>query len=178
VEVKMELEEEAGVEDDACQHWRRRVCEMGETLTEDDLKAVEEHYFYHKQVFVVGRKVLMCGVKQHSASGRVKTPASGDRCIDLDDPVCLARIAIPGFLKNHKDLADLETWYNPDAEPGTVQYDRFVRAWTTTATKEWRLVFHGTPTHNVKSICRNGFDPNLSLGLRRTVAPNCMRAPP
>ena len=40
------------------------VCEMGETLTEDDLKAVEERYFYHKQVFVVGRKVLICGFEQ------------------------------------------------------------------------------------------------------------------
>ena len=40
------------------------VCETGETLTEDDLKAVEERYFYHKQVFVVGRKVLICGFEQ------------------------------------------------------------------------------------------------------------------
>lgn len=42
------------------------VCEIGEVMTEDDLKAVEERYFYHKQVFVVGRKVLIVGFEQKS----------------------------------------------------------------------------------------------------------------
>ena len=35
------------------------VCPVGDKLDESDLKHVQERYFYHRQVFVVGRKVLL-----------------------------------------------------------------------------------------------------------------------
>ena len=35
------------------------ACQVGEMLNEHDLKHMQERYFYHKQVFVVGRKVLL-----------------------------------------------------------------------------------------------------------------------
>ena len=61
-------------------------------------------------------------------------------------------------------LRDYKLVENEHARPGRPLYERFARCWRAAADKRVRLVFHGTPEHNVENICRTGLDPARRSG--------------
>ena len=47
---------------------------------------------------------------------------------------------------------------------GALLYERFVAAWERVPDKTIKLVFHGTPSENIPSICKTGLDPKRRTG--------------